>query len=59
MVCYCGNASTNTPTNQGGGLIVMNAGGAKLQLFVLNAEPGKLYFRRFFNGEWKSWQTLV
>lgn len=58
-ICYCGNAATNLPTSGGGGLIVMNAGTAKLQLFVYNSSPIKLYARRYYNSEWLTWQELA
>ena len=58
-VCYCGNASTNTPTGKGGGLVVMSAAVAIVQLFALNDSPGHLYIRRFYNGAWLAWQQLA
>lgn len=37
----------------------MNAGTAKLQLFVYNSSQIRLYARRYYNNEWLTWQELA
>lgn len=56
---FCSSASTNTPSNTSGAILVFKGSGDNaLQVFFSNEATVMIYKRRMQSGVWSSWTSV-